>query len=305
MFRRSNIYHNSCAKIYSNGMVHVTVSNSLIFREAGFEEVSLKDKESNATWSSSVLYCRKSSGAFVTYPGVRYETYQEGFVYALFDVQNFDMTDVDVLFIRNLYESQGIPSTGSSTAIEGKCSFAFSDFYFTQSVEDSTAIAKELEETMKESAKQNHQDLNKIDESIKDGNQQQHDDMEDIKDILDGQADDEYNKANDKMDGKADEGQEAVAGTLNIDGFKESMTNLYNALTYSGTSSILKFPAAHGVPYIGDLWDEQSVDLTEWLDKIPVAVLYVVRFIFVFGVAWLIINDIKGLTKFFSKGDDD
>lgn len=46
MFRRSNIYHNSCAKIYSNGMVHVTVSNSLIFREAGFEEVSLKDKES-------------------------------------------------------------------------------------------------------------------------------------------------------------------------------------------------------------------------------------------------------------------
>lgn len=258
----------------------------------------------NASWTSSVLYCQKASGAYVTYAGTQYTSQQEGYVYAVFTVDKFDFTGVTTLTIRNLYESGGIPSSGS-TAIEGKCSFALSSFYFTSSVEDSTAIAKELEETMRKSAEQNHQDLNKIDQSIKDGNEEQHRDLTDIKDILDDQHEDEYNSALDKMDGKADDNQQAVAGALNIDGFKESMSNLYNALTYSGTDSIWTFPAAHNIPFIGDLWDEQQINMTYWIDNMPVAILYVIRFLFVFGVVWLIIAEIKGLLKFFTKGDDE
>lgn len=258
---------------------------------------------SDAQWTSSTLYCKKSNGAYVTYPGTQYTTSQTGYVYAIFNVQNFDFTDVNSFWIRNEYQSAGLAS--STTVAQGKCSFAVSDFYFTQSVDDSTAIAKELEATLKESAKQNHQDLTQIDQSIQEGNRQNHEDMEDIKDILDGQAEDEYNKANNKMDGKAQEGGEEASRTLNIDGFKESMTNLYNTLTYTGNSSVIKFPAAHGIPFIGDLWDEQNVDLSEWLSKIPVVYKVVVNFMFVFAVAWLIIGDIKGLVGFFTKGDDD
>lgn len=258
---------------------------------------------SDAEWTSSTLYCRKSNGAYVTYPGTQYTTNQTGFVYAIFNVQNFDFTNVNSFWIRNEYQSGGIAS--STTIAQGKCSFAVSDFHFTQSVDNATAISKELEATLKESAERNHQDLTKIDQSIKDGNQQNHEDMEDIKDILDGQAEDEYNKANNKMNGKAQEGGEEASRTLNIDGFKESMTNLYNTLTYTGTSSKIKFPAAHGIPFIGDLWDEQTIDLTSWLTKLPSVYKVIIRFLFVFGVAWLIIHDIKGLVGFFTKGDED
>lgn len=257
---------------------------------------------SDAKWTSSTLYCKKANGAYVTYPGTQYVTAQSGYVYAIFNVQNFDFTDVGSFWIRNEYESGGVAS--SVTIAQGKCSFAVSDFYFTQNVDDSTAIAKELEISLKESAKQNHEDLTQIEKSINDGNSQSHEDMEDIKDILDNQADDEYNKANEKMDGKGQQSSDDVSHTLNIDGFKESMTNLYNTLTYTGTSSVIKFPSAHNVPFVGDLWDEQNIDLTEWLSNIPDVYKVIVNFLFVFGVSWLIINDIKGLISFLTKGDE-
>ena len=114
--------------------------------------------------------------------------------------------------------------------------------------------------------------------------------------------DNEINKTNEN--GDTAESEEALNNALSIDDFKESMTSLFSFLSYSGTDSILTFPASGDVPYVGYLWDSHEINLTEWFSNLPPVVLICVRFLFVSGCVFLIVHDLQSLIKFFSVGDD-
>lgn len=73
--------------------------------------------------------------------------------------------------------------------------------------------------------------------------------------------------------------------------FGGGLVNLYNALTYSGTTFSIKLPASGTVPFLNtDLWSETEIPIKEYIDKVPSAVWVVVNFILWFVVAFSIIH---------------
>ena len=83
---------------------------------------------------------------------------------------------------------------------------------------------------------------------------------------------------------RANAGQEEAADVFNSTKFTTGLTSLLTGLNYSGTSFNFRFPAAHDVPYLGDLWDSKPIPFKEWIDNIPNPILVAARVVFWLGV---------------------
>lgn len=79
-------------------------------------------------------------------------------------------------------------------------------------------------------------------------------------------------------------GQDEAADVFNSTKFTTGLTSLFNGLNYTGTSFNFRFPAAHDVPYLGDLWDSKPIPFKEWIDNMPSQVLIAARVVFWLGV---------------------
>lgn len=157
---------------------------------------------------------------------------------------------------------------------------------------------------------QQHQDaedlknnLNSIDQSVIAGNQQAHEDSQALQNKLEQMQQQEKEEATNN--GDSEEGQEAIKSALSIDDFKDSVSSLFSALSYTGTDSSWTFPDSGDIPFIGHLWSSQTIDFSYWISVLPFPLKSAVNFVFVFGCVFVIIYDIKSLIKIFNKGDDD
>ena len=83
---------------------------------------------------------------------------------------------------------------------------------------------------------------------------------------------------------RANAGQTEAADVFNSTKFTTGLTSLVNGINYTGTSFNFRFPAAHDVPYLGDLWDSKTIPFKEWIDKMPTQVLIAARAVFWLGV---------------------
>lgn len=102
---------------------------------------------------------------------------------------------------------------------------------------------------------------------------------------------------------RANRGQQEAEQTFNVDSLKTGLTSLFNSLNYTGTSFSLRFPAAHDVPYLGDLWDSQRIPLKEWIDQLPSTVLYAARFVFIVGFLLSVLWHVKDLINMIGGND--
>ena len=148
--------------------------------------------------------------------------------------------------------------------------------------------------------------LDNIQGTLESNGQQAHQDAEDIKNSIDSLPDKEKAEAESASDGKAD----AVIGSLgddfDVSSLKNSMEILYNSLTYHGTDCVWTFPASGNVPFLGNLWDEQQIDLamfcqgTWWNICQPI-----VSFIMACGSVYLVISQLKACIYEFYGGSED
>lgn len=83
---------------------------------------------------------------------------------------------------------------------------------------------------------------------------------------------------------RANAGQEQAASVFNATKFTTGLNSLFSGINYTGTYFNFTFPAAHDVPYLGDLWDSETIPLKEWIDNLPPQVLMAARVVFWLGV---------------------
>lgn len=102
---------------------------------------------------------------------------------------------------------------------------------------------------------------------------------------------------------RGNQGQDQAASAFNIPGISNAFNNLYNALTSTSTSFSFKFPAAHDVPYLGDLWDEQDIPLRDWIDRLPSLVLSSARLVFWVACLFTVFYHVRALLRMLQGGD--
>ena len=116
------------------------------------------------------------------------------------------------------------------------------------------------------------------------------------------QNDQEYEDALDKVD-VDDENFDGDA-LVPVSSIKDCLMQIVNAVTTSSTTAEWTLPATGIVPYLGvELWEEQTIDFTYWLDKIPVGVLWVVRLGTAVALLGLVFNEAKRCYNKIGGGD--
>lgn len=102
---------------------------------------------------------------------------------------------------------------------------------------------------------------------------------------------------------RGNQGQSEASSAFNIPGISNAFNTLYNALTSTSTSFNFKFPAAHDVPYLGDLWDEQDIPLRDWIDRLPPLVLSATRLAFWVACLYTVFHHVRALLRMLQGGE--
>lgn len=121
---------------------------------------------------------------------------------------------------------------------------------------------------------------------------------------MEAALEDEKNQASSGAQGGLDELAGALSGVTNdITQAKQSFETLGSALSYSGTSASLTFPAMT-VPFLGTISEAQPINLTQQIDNImPPTLLLIIRCALSIGiVSYPIFELIHQLRKLLDKG---
>lgn len=86
--------------------------------------------------------------------------------------------------------------------------------------------------------------------------------------------------------------------------FFDSFTELFNALNSTSTSFSFYFPDSGELPFVGHLWNRTPIPLKTWIDNLPPAIIYSVRFLFWVGVISTTWFHFRKLLAYVG-GDDD
>lgn len=149
------------------------------------------------------------------------------------------------------------------------CVYDPDDSYFDARVQEQlTDINNKLDEIggtlddIKDGQEQIHDDLVSVEGAIKDQTEQQHQDAEDIKQGIDDIPQNEYDFIKDKQE-EVDADLGELEGLLSVEDFKKALTGLYDAVSSEKVRTSVMFPK--GEVFGFKLWDETSVDLSQWL----------------------------------------
>lgn len=107
------------------------------------------------------------------------------------------------------------------------------------------------------------------------------------KDAVDYQMAQEELKTGDAASSAAD----VDTSAFSIGNLADSLSSLYNGVTYTGDDFTFSLPASGVIPFLGvELWGEKEIPLKMYIDMIPTPILIVCRFAFWFFVARVIIK---------------
>lgn len=88
--------------------------------------------------------------------------------------------------------------------------------------------------------------------------------------------------------------------------FGGSLTNLYNAITYTGTAFDIKLPSSGTVPLLNtQLWEDTTIPIKEYIDKVPSIVWVVINFLLWFMVVRAVIKLVHKIIDLIGGGSNE
>lgn len=153
-----------------------------------------------------------------------------------------------------------------------------------QSINDGNKVTQEKLDNVNNS-------LNTLDQSVIAGNDQAHKDSQDLQNKIQDIHDQEQTAT--ENNGDASESIDNVTGQLNMDDFRSTMDTFFGAIGYMGSECSWTFPASGNVPFVGNLWSEQTIDFSYWWAQVPYVARVCVKFVFIFGFIGVIWHEIS------------
>lgn len=173
-----------------------------------------------------------------------------------------------------------------------------------------------IDASVQEGNNQIHQDLDSLRSAVDGGlkslldainssSDQSHQDMQELKESVEELLEKEKEAAESSSQSSVDDASEAF-GSMSTTSLASAFNGLVTALNYTGTDSVWTLPAAHDMPFIGDLWDEQIINLNQYIDNPNLLPLKVVMgFVINLGLGLSYVAMLKSIVSMFTGGNEE